>query len=246
MNKLNLFYETTLQKLAAFVALVTILAVANLSPLIPTVLFGIELQDKFKDGITSFGFISLLFLGGQWIIKTKIWKLFYKELNFQGNWYGETFYTKLEQPTNKITLKEFTSFSKEHDVFIEQDCLHIAIQPSKGESYATWGSTAVYLKDDSTIDFLYWVNYSDSSKFPSTITGQETLSATKFTEKERKGLPILLTGGFYHCAGKEKPIYSGHTIFVRKGYENKITVNDLPAYARNGYISKRINNEKKI
>lgn len=236
MNKLRSFYNLAQRILAAILALTVVLGVTKVAPMI----LSSDLQDKFVGVISSFGVISFIFLIGEWLIRKHIWKPIYEELNFRGEWHGETFYTALEQPTNKITLKDFKIFSSNHDVFIEQDCFDLSIQPSKGSSYSRWGSIAVRLEDDSTIDFLYWVKYTDKGKFPTDVTGQETLSATKFVKKEREGLPILLTGGFYHCAGREKPIYSGDTLFIRKGYEHLITKDDLPGFAKNGKLAGKI------
>jgi hypothetical protein len=245
MDDLNRFYHKWLITGIAIVMLAVILLVKSLVPLLPQYLWRIPLQDAITEKVLSIGFLSALFYGVELFIRMLMWKFVYPSLNLEGEWIGETFYTELEQPTAKITLKDFVQFSREHDVYIQQDCLHISIKPSKGASFTNWGSIVATIDKDANMKFLYWVNYSDNSLFPGSANGYEQLSPTMFEDKPRKGIPILLTGYFGHCAGSEKPIYSGRTIFVRRGFEPKIRISDLPDYARNGVISKKILREEK-
>jgi len=244
MNVLEQFYFKWFRISTAAIAIIVFLSLEFLVPHVPKIIFGLQLQQLLEDKIVSIGSLSFLFLVTEHIIRKLIWKRVYPGLDLEGEWIGETFYTQLEQPTSKATLKEFTPFSSEHDVYIQQDCLHISIKPSKGASFTNWGSIAATIDSDTNMKFLYWVNYGEDAKFPNSANGYEHLSATMFKGESRKGIPIMLTGNFGHCTGAEKPIYSGRTVFIRKGYENCIRMNDLPKFARNSAISKIILQEE--
>jgi len=244
MNVLEQFYIKWLRICTAAIAIIVFLLFEFLVPHAPQDLFGLQLQKLLEYKLVSIGFLSSIFLVIELFIRKLMWKLFYPGLNLEGEWIGETFYTQLEQPTSKTTLEEFVKFSSKHDVYIQQDCLHISIKPSKGASFTNWGSIAATIDSNANMKFLYWVNYSEDAKFPNSANGYERLSATMFEGEKRKGMPILLTGNFGHCTGAGKPIYSGKTIFIRKGYENCIRINDLPESLQSSAISKIILQEE--
>lgn len=244
MNVLEQFYRKWLRISTAAIAIIVFLSLKFLVPHAPQYLFGLQLQQLLEGKLVSIGILSFLFLGIELFIRKLMWKLVYPDLNLEGEWIGETFYTQLEQPTPKATLKKFAPFSRKHDVYIQQDCLHISIKPSKGASFTNWGSIAATIDSDTNMKYLYWVNYSEDAKFPNSANGYEHLSATMFKGKSRNSIPILLTGNFGHCTGAEKPIYSGRTVFIRKGYEKCIRMNDLPEFARSSAILKIIFQER--
>ena len=240
MNVLEQFYIKWLRISTATIAIIVFLLLEFLVPYVPQDFLGFNLQTLLEYKLVSIGFLASIFLGIELLIRKLAWKFAYPGLNLGGEWLGETFYSQREQPTSKATLKEFAPFSSEHDVYIQQDCLHISIKPSIGTSFTNWGSIAATIDSNANLKYLYWVNYGEDTKFPNSANGYEHLSATMFKGESRKGIPILLTGSFGHCTGAEKPIYSGKTVFIRKGYENCIRKKDLPEFARNSSISKII------
>ena len=134
------------------------------------------------------------------------------ELDFRGIWEGETTY-------NKVYIKKINRelpFSTPHKVKIKQSCFNIELTPTRSEAFVNWGSLAVNLSDDHTIQYAYWVNYTSTEIFPPEAKGYEELKAIDY----KKGKPIELSGKFYHCAEGQNPTYSGFVNFKRKTYKN--------------------------
>jgi hypothetical protein len=200
--------------------------------------------------LLSFGLIAFIFRVGEWLIRKHLWKsnpitrLFGwhvgDRISFGDLWYGETLYRRREQPSGK---GQHEPFSTRHDVRIYQDALRVAVEPTRGENFPTWGSTAAAVVNDG-LHFLYWVKYSDS-RFPPELDGFEWLApAKREVDKDGKGKPIILFGGFGHCVGGGKPTYSGATLFVRRGSAAKISVEDLPAEFRTGKLAEELREGK--
>jgi len=134
------------------------------------------------------------------------------ELDFRGVWEGETTY-------NEIYLSKINRelpFSTPHIVKIKQSCFNIELTPTRSKEFVNWGSLAVNLSDDHTIQYAYWVNYTNIEIFPREAKGYEELKAIDY----KKGKPIELSGNFYHCTEGQKPTYSGFVNFKRKTYKN--------------------------
>ena len=245
MELLRYLYHLAIRIWAVVMALFSYVVVNYIAPKVPTSWSRHDIHNLIAGLATSGIVLSIMFLVGERLIRTKVWKWIQPGLDLDGEWLGETFYTRLEQPTTAVTSKDFHAFSCEHDVHIAQDCLSISIKPSKGASFTDWGSITATLDRDCNFSFLYWVNYGDRVRFPTTAHGYERLCATKHKKAPRRGMPILLTGSFYHCAGGEKPIYSGNTVFIRKGLEHLLRPEDMPAFAQNGILSAKLSGTRK-
>jgi hypothetical protein len=242
---LRSLYHLAIRIWAVVMALFSYVVVNYVAPAVPATWSWLDLRNHMVGLATSGVVLSIMFLVGAWLIRTRAWKWVQPGLDLDGEWLGETFYTRLEQPTTAVTSKDFHAFSREHDVHISQDCLGISIKPSKGASFTDWGSITGTLDRDCNFSFLYWVNYGDRDRFPKTAHGYERLCATKHEKALRRGRPILLTGSFYHCAGMEKPIYSGNTVFIRRGLEHLLRPEDMPAFAQNGILSAKLSGARK-
>lgn len=153
---------------------------------------------------------ALHFIVNNWLWTVKI--IGKPRLDFRGIWEGETTY-------NKIYLSKINRelpFSTPHTVKIKQSCFNIELTPTRSEDFVNWGSLAANLSDDHTIQYAYWVNYTNMEIFPQEAKGYEELKAIEYKE----GKPIELSGKFSHCAEGQKPIYSGFVNFKRKTYKN--------------------------
>jgi hypothetical protein len=106
--------------------------------------------------------------------------------------------------------------------------MNIAIEPSTGKKASKWRSIALTLTDKGKLTFCYEVVYDGDAKYPNDAKGYEEMDVTKVGNF---GLPILMSGNFYHCATGQKPVYSGKTIFVRSSHKNRIVLDDLPDFA---------------
>ncbi|WP_349027675.1 hypothetical protein [Methyloglobulus sp.] len=156
--------------------------------------------------LTSRFVVLAAMVGGEILIRKYLWKIEHPELDFSGEWEGETVYKVAHIGVGPVP------FSSHHKVKITQDCLSIKISPSTSESYVNWGSLALELEGGDTLRYAYWVNYSDSSKFPEKAKGYEEMKVTNRGEKDR---PIQMTGEFHHCAQGMSPVYSGTVMFKR-------------------------------
>ncbi|MEI6348890.1 MAG: hypothetical protein WCP69_13165 [Bacteroidota bacterium] len=186
-----------------------------------------------KIAVSSFLY-TLLFYGGEFLIQKYLWRLIKRKLDYSGKWIGITYYTNLKIPSTKVTFKNFKRFSSPHDVVISQDSLTIKIEGSKGDDYVGWKSIAMNIDEEGILKFVYEVDYEKKSKaegcnLTGTSIGYEYMRPVK---RGFLGLPILLSGKFYHCATDKKPIYSGSTIFVRQNHLDKISESDLPGFGK--------------
>ena len=206
MSDLLKYYTTRLIGLAVGIALL-VLAVDNL--LIPF------LQKLFGAGHWTIGIASALtsrfsilvaMFGGEFGIRKYLWKWEHPELDFSGEWVGETIYKTAQIGSGPVP------FSSNHKVKITQDCLSIKISPTTSEEYVNWGSLALEIADGDTLRYAYWVNYSEPSKFPKKAKGYEEM---KVTERGGRDKPQEMTGEFLHCAQGMSPVYSGDVIFKR-------------------------------
>ncbi len=181
----------------------------------------------------SSGLYSILYFGGEYLIKNHLWKLIKRKLNYSGKWLGITYYTELKIPSSKVTFKNFQKFSSTHDVVISQNSLTIKIDGSLGNDYAGWKSIAMDIDEEGILKFVYQVDYEEKSKDDKSLIG--TSIGYEYMRPVKRGflgIPILLSGKFYHCATDKKPIYSGSTIFVRQNYFDKISEPDLPGFGK--------------
>jgi|ERR1035437_9385309 hypothetical protein len=156
---------------------------------------------------------GVLFLCGEWFIRTKLWKWENKSLNFSGRWKGETSYDAVEKESVAVTAQGFKPFAKEHEVLIDQDCLSIAIKPTDQE-FVSWYSIAMDMRSADQIAYAYDVTYKNPG-FPPTAIGYEEMNVTARRESYfGEGRPIKLSGRFYHCAQGTAPLYRGSVKFT--------------------------------
>lgn len=209
MNELLKFYT---KALLGLVSLATVWAFLpqDLMPLLAPYFGYNQWVQMVSSFLTSRFFIVVLLAAGEWIIRKWAWKVVHPELNFQGEWEGETTFTKVEMGS------PVAPFSAKYKVRFEQDCLSFAIAPTKADAFVNWGSLAMNLVDKDTVRYAYWVNYSDPSRFPARATGYEEM---RVIQRGWRGAPQELTGEFYHCTMGFQPVYSGNVTFKRKSKE---------------------------
>ncbi|HEY2235044.1 MAG TPA: hypothetical protein VGK01_16355, partial [Candidatus Angelobacter sp.] len=154
--------------------------------------------------------IGFFFLAGEWLIRTRLWKLEKPWLNFSGLWEGETKYQVMEKGSDKIDPQTFQPFSSKHEVKIEQDCFSISIKPTD-KTFATWYSITMTVRNAEEVAYAYEVKYADETpRFPAKAIGYEQMSVTlrkKGWFGIRKDRPIRLSGTFAHCAEGQTPVY---------------------------------------
>lgn len=207
MKELLDFYTRTLAGFAVTIAASVVLVPHIVLPFLINKLGPDHWVISLANLLTS-RFAIVLILGvGAYLIQKWLWKLKHSELNFDGEWEGETCYTHVWLGTTNVPFKS------KHKARIEQDCLHFMLAPTTGEQYVNWGSLAANLIDKNTIRYAYWVKYSDRNRFPAEVNGYEEM---RVTERGSRGRPEELRGNFYHCVQETGPIYSGTVIFRRK------------------------------
>jgi len=159
---------------------------------------------------------GLLFLGGEWLIRKRLWRFERPDLDFSGEWFGISIYETMEVESTPGAAATFQPFVREHSVRIEQDCFDISIATT-GQGYLAWGSLAMTFitGDPKPLRYVYEVNYGKTEQFPRTSHGYEEMKvAARRPMRFGREQPIRLTGEFYHCTG-QKPAYSGSVIFRR-------------------------------
>lgn len=169
---------------------------------------------KILQILTSRSAIVLVVAIGEITIRKWLWKIAYPELNFKGKWIGTTTYTHAE-----LGPTEFKEFSVAHELLVRQDCLSFSIEPTTAAgSYVTWNSLAANILDRNTVCYAYAVDYrkkKDDERFPEEAKGYEQLKVTS-RDDSRRGLPMELTGQFFHCAMGQRPLYRGTVNFTRE------------------------------
>lgn len=222
MDKLRTFYLIWTRTYVASLVGLGILIEKTVVPFLNTQLianFWIDLAVKI---VTSSTLFTLLYLGGESLIRNYIWKtkFFYKKLNLEGLWVGCSYYTNIEIEGEGIYKSNFQENSSTHFVNIYQDCLEIKIQSSTGNDFVNWGSNAADLTTTGTLKFAYEVKYGNEKKLNK--KGAKGYEEMDIIQTNKKGLPILLSGIFSHCADGTKPIYRGKTLFFKKEFLNEI------------------------
>ena len=204
MKELLTYYSTRLVMLAVAVVMFA-LAVEEAVPwLFPNIHSNIQRALEYLNHRVAIVFYMWL---GEYLLRTKLWRIEKKELDFSGIWEATTTYTK--EHIGFSTLPP----SNQHEVNIVQDCLSIRIAPTTSTGFVNWGSLALEVAEGDTLRYAYWVNYSQSNLFPERAKGYEEMKVTK---RDEKGRPILMTGEFFHCVQGLGPVYSGTVEFRRK------------------------------
>jgi hypothetical protein len=207
MNELLNLYKKSLAWLAGTMVALVLLVPKYLTPYLAINFGTAHWATNLAKFLTSRLFVVTVLVVGEWIIRAWAWKVAHPELNFQGEWEGETVYSKVELGSSGSAPPP-----AKHYVKFEQDCLSFAIAPTTADEYANWGSLAISIADKDTVRYAYWVNYRKSVYFPSRAIGYEEM---KVTLRGRRGRPKELAGVFYHCAMGFQPVYSGTVTFRR-------------------------------
>jgi hypothetical protein len=184
--------------------------------------------------LASTGIAGSLFLGGEWAIRKILWKLVRPEFDFSGEWLGLSTYAAVEVESTLVKKESFVPFGAVHPVQIHQDCLRIAINPKGSKDYTNWQSVVcevVEENEEGRLKFAYIVRYKPDAdpKLPrgNEVIGFEDMHIEGWAERYqlswlpkwgRRKIPVLLRGGFWHCAQGQTPVYQGTTLFVRRDY----------------------------
>lgn len=215
MDTLRIYYRGRLKMLAALIVAVALLYHG----------FLLELQQDGRaapllvSGLQWFEsvLVTVMFLGGEWFIRTGLWKIERPSLDFSGDWDAETTYTHVEKAGQGVPEGPLAGRSARHDVTIEQDCFGISIAPTAG-AYNNWYSLAMNILGDRQIGYAYEVSYKNSPGFPQRATGYERMTVVEWEKRGlKKGRPLVMRGEFAHCVQPNEPAYRGTVVFVRRG-----------------------------
>jgi len=239
MKQLRLFYKTYLRFLVVGIAIFAVFIGKDVLTKIDDIVTDEWLLSIISKVAVSSALYTGIYYGGEVLIREYLWKWIKRELNYADDWIGVTYYTELRIPSSKTTFKNFTEFVSTHQAKIVQNCLSIKIDGSLGEDYSGWKSISMDIAEDGELRFVYEVDYEEKEpdekdKLNGKSIGYEYMRPMK---RGKLDIPILLSGKFHHCATGKKPIYGGSTIFVRKGFINQISENDLPGFGK-GFIEK--------
>jgi hypothetical protein len=204
MNLLFVFYKRWLRSIAIGLVPLSVL----ISTSLPSSLWKII-------GSSSIG---LLFLGAEWLIRNKLWRLpfFYRKLDFEDEWRCVTFYQDIECRDQNLR-NAFTPSHTYHEAKIYQDCRSISIGSCFGEKYNQWKSITMDLTDSGGVAYAYTVEYTDGSN----AKGFEELSVMQ-RHPGKNGKPILLEGSFAHCAEGQPKALRGRVVFCSRDNVPKI------------------------
>jgi hypothetical protein len=227
MDKLRTFYLIWTRTYAASLVGLGILIEKVLVPFLSTQIIATFWLDVTIKIVTSSTLFVLLYLGGEKLIRNYIWKskFFYKQLNLDGLWVGCSYYTNIEIEGEGINKYNFQKNSSPHDVNIYQDSLEIKVQSSPGSDFVNWGSNAADLTTNGTLKIAYEVKYGNEKMLNK--KGAKGYEEMDIIQTNKKGLPILLSGIFSHCADGTKPIYRGKTLFFKKEFLTEINEESL-------------------
>ena len=214
MEDLRRFYRIALRATAVSLAVLAALGAKHLA--------AIQIAGE-ADSLIAAGIriaISGTVIGGtfwiaEWFIRTRAWKIFHPESDYDGYWSGTTTYTKLERETEAVRRSDHLVHSVGHDVRIEQNCLGARLRPAKGQAFVKWESWALELLTKDKLGYAYQVTYrrEEKPRFPDSAYGYEEMTAV---EHDQRGRPTGLQGSFWHCNDGEGPRYSGTVVFQRR------------------------------
>lgn len=215
METLRLYYRRRLQQLALGLAALAVLYQTlrvNLAEAPDTPPF-VNLALRSLES----ALLAAVFLGGEWLIRTRLWKIERPNLDFSGDWDAVTTYTHVEKPGPSVPEGPLTGQAARHDVTIEQDCLGISIAPTAG-AYNNWYSLAMNILGDRQVGYAYEVNYKNNPAFPQKAIGYERMTVVRWEKKGllKKGRPLEMTGEFAHCVQPNEPAYRGTVVFTRR------------------------------
>jgi hypothetical protein len=208
MSDLLRFYRKWLASLAGAAIALAVLDAKLVAHLL-TGYFGSETWIvPLSTAVTSKTTLVLALVIGEIVVRKWLWMVMHPELNFKGEWEGETEYTTVElgnPPVKPLPAK--------HKIKFNQDCLTFEMSPTRSLEFRRWGALAITLVDKISIRYAYWVKYGKSDSFPPEAMGYEELTVTK---SNWFGRPLELSGSFYHCVTGVQPLYSGAVVFTRR------------------------------
>lgn len=156
---------------------------------------------------TSQYVIVLLMSLGELFIRKVLWRIERRDLDFSGDWFGETTFKYCSDPGVPIPGPST------YKVRFEQDCTRFQLAPTEGELMNSWGSLAIELVDKDMVRYAYWVRYADRNRFPEEAIGFEELQVV---ERDWLGRPIAINGAFWHCDRSDSiPQFRGSVKFSR-------------------------------
>ena len=211
MQKLIDYYTKSLLGLAGAVVAAALLVPTVIVPYLEKMLPTIHWSGKLASGLTSGTVVGLILAVGEWFIRTKLWKIWYPELDFSGKWTGYTKYTHVHIGKTKQPVP----FATEQEVVIRQDCLSLRLVPSEGLDFK-FKSRAINIQDDGAqLVYAYLVEYAAGIEDrPPEAYGYEWLDVVKTPEGKRSR---VLNGKFGQCALGQKPVFSGEVHLFRDG-----------------------------
>lgn len=201
MEKLHNFYTNWLRITAVIIGMASVYIVSNTPP-------------SFHKIVVSGLTIGVLFLGMEWVVREKLWRLsiFHRRIDYEDTWKCVTFYEAVETEDTEFK-NSFKTYHKTHEAKIEQDAKTISIQSSSGKAYNYWKSLLMNFDDDE-ISYAYSVDYSSNDiELEGSATGFEKLSVRQRFPNSKSGKPILLCGTFAHCAEGQPHIFRGTAVF---------------------------------
>jgi len=219
METLHNFYRNSLKALALLVIAAAALLRTYVDPLVAGAFPSAQLRS-----IESL-LLGGLFLGGEWLLRRKVWKLVYPRLDFEGWWLGRTTYAAADGRVGKHPPDPI-----HHEVYIDQSCISIAILPTGTEhEFANWQSVAMNVLDSGSIGYAYRVRYHSQPGFPPEATGYEEMSVLEPRDKSllHRNRPLHLSGGFGHADLGQTPVYRGTAEFVRNFKHDRKDARDL-------------------
>lgn len=167
--------------------------------------------DLIRSGL-SMCVIATLFLLFEKQVRTRLWKLAHPELDISGIWKGETTYQVQEINKKGCHSDDYKPEISSHEIRFSQDCLNLKVEPTVAENYpGAWFSLVAGFGKDQ-IRYAYQVNYGNTPNRPDSAVGYEELNIIETDAGQR---PIKLAGTFSHCAGGQRPVYSGTVSFHR-------------------------------
>ncbi|MDR0917500.1 MAG: hypothetical protein LBN02_09990 [Oscillospiraceae bacterium] len=216
MNKLHKFYQKGIVISFIIAFLVSYFAVTPIVKLILSRISDPAISALISHLISMFIGNGVLLYLFEKIVRTRVWRLFYPELCFDGKWSGSTTYTEKWTKTDG-SFPIDSPLNEKEEIHIKQDCLSLKIVPSESDGF-TWSSAFATLSDSGDLDILYEVTYKDKLKrqgYPSKLFGYEKMHVDRSVTAASKK-PLSMLGEFKHCLNPEAiAIFSGEVEYHR-------------------------------
>ncbi|MGH7490397.1 MAG: hypothetical protein ACREMY_33020, partial [bacterium] len=156
MKDLEVFYRRWLKFSVVIIVSLTIAYRIKLEPWLTGYLI-----DSVRWIVTAVGSVlpGALFLGSEWLIRNRLWRILKPEFDLSGDWEGESEYSvvqvKRESHPGQQPIQ--VPFVKSHKAYIIQDCFSVAIAPTR-EGYHKWNSIVMTFRPPE-VEYAYTVTY---------------------------------------------------------------------------------------